>query len=145
MRVTNYVTRGYATFGPSEYSRRLLGIFLLAVNQLVFLSSTGQTSVFIQRINSQQRPVFLINSRSFQFNAIYIGWPIYKHPFYQRYGAILPSSFQKVLSMPQDIHLVYLGRFRVRFLFFKKKIILFLKNKKGSFLIFIINFMNSIT
>jgi len=52
MRATNYVARGYATFGPSEYSRRLLGIFLLAINQSGFRSSTGQTSVFIQRITS---------------------------------------------------------------------------------------------
>src|SRR3984885_13490536 len=68
-------------------------------------SGTGQASAPIRRLSTSQRPVFLVNSRLGRFTAAISGsrprrpitltW----RPFSRSYGAILPSSFSRVLPI----------------------------------------------
>ena len=69
---------------------------LLANNQLPSPSGTGQASAPIDCLTTLRRPVFLVNSRlGLVTAALFTG-----HPFSRSYGAILPSSLERVLPRP---------------------------------------------
>ena len=85
-----------------SYSRRLPGLRSSAswnksTNQLPLPSGTGQASAPIRRFATLRRPVFLINSRLGLVTASSL---TSSHPFSRSYGAILPSSLERVISRP---------------------------------------------
>src|SRR6185437_6325567 len=68
-------------------------------------SGTGQASAPIRRLSTSQRPVFLVNSRLGRFTAAPSSsnpqgiFTLPGRPFSRSYGAILPSSFSRVLPI----------------------------------------------
>jgi len=81
-----------------SYGRRLLDILIKATTLIIFMFSTGQVSVPILIFTNLQRPVFLLNSYSPQFNVNSKRFPLVSHPFSQSYRINLPSSFNKIIS-----------------------------------------------
>jgi len=65
-------------------------------NRLPSPSGTGQASAPIHCLTTSRRPVFLVNSRLGLVTAA----PRRGHPFSRSYGAILPSSLERVISLP---------------------------------------------
>lgn len=52
--------KNFATLGPSDYSRRLLGFIIKAqINFFFYTCSTGQASASIHLFTNLQKPVFL--------------------------------------------------------------------------------------
>jgi hypothetical protein len=101
VRVGTYPTRNFATLGLSELQPPFTGAsvvsFFLSNNQLPLPSGTGQASAPIFRFTTLRRPVFLINSRLGLVTASSL---TSSHPFSRSYGAILPSSLERVISRP---------------------------------------------
>ena len=84
VRVTAAVHRG---FGCQPLPRN---------NQLPSPSGTGQASAPMDCLTTLRRPVFLVNSRL----GLVTATPSRGHPFSRSYGAILPSSLERVVSRP---------------------------------------------
>ena len=67
-------------------------------NRLPSPSGTGQASAPIRRLTTLRRPVFLVNSRLGLLTAS--AHCDVRNPFSRSYGAILPSSLERVISRP---------------------------------------------
>ena len=98
MQDGTYPPMNFATFGPSGYSRRLLGLKSTSYTCNLLSYSTGQASDSIHHCIIQQSPVFLVNSRHLLF---YDTLLFKKSSLSRSYRVNLPSSFNYILPSSQ--------------------------------------------